>query len=60
MSIGFGEAIFLLIILIGVILVSRYQAKRICPKCGFAIRSYAPECPECGMAFPKKKVREHS
>jgi len=60
MSIGFWEAMFLLTILTGFILVSRYQAKRICPKCGFAIRSYTAECPECGMKFPKKKAQDYS
>ncbi len=58
MSLGFGEVLILIIILIIVVLVSRYQTKRICPKCGFAIRSYTASCPECGMVFPKKAVRE--
>lgn len=55
MGIGVWEVLFLLIILIGVVLISRYKTKRICPKCGFAIRSYTSECPECGTVFPKKK-----
>lgn len=55
MSIGPLEILILLIIFLGVILISRHQTKRICPKCGFAIRSYTTECPECGMVFPKKK-----
>jgi predicted RNA-binding Zn-ribbon protein involved in translation (DUF1610 family) len=55
MSIGFWEVTILLIIFLGVVLVSRYQTKRICPKCGFTIRSYTSDCPECGMVFPRKK-----
>ncbi len=54
MSIGFWEVVVLLIIFLGVLLISRYQTKRICPRCGFAIRSYTPDCPECGLVFPKK------
>ncbi len=60
MSLGFGEVLILIIILIIVVLVSRYQTKRICPKCGFAIRSYTRSCPECGMVFPKKVVRSEA
>ena len=52
---GPWEVALLIIIFFGIILISRYQTKRICPKCGFAIRSYTSECPECGVTFPKKK-----
>jgi len=55
MSIGFWEIVILIIVLMIVILVSRYQTKRICPKCGFAIKSYTKSCPECGLVFPKKQ-----
>ena len=55
MSIGPLEILILLIVLLGIVLISRHQAKRICPQCGFAIRSYTTECPECGMVFPRKE-----
>ena len=55
MSIGPWEVLILLIIFIGILLISRRQTKRICPQCGFAIRSYTTECPECGMVFPRKE-----
>ena len=55
MSIGPLEILILLIVLLGIVLISRHQAKRICPRCGFAIRSYTAECPECGMVFPRKE-----
>ena len=59
MSIGPLEVLILLVIFLGILLISRRQAKRICPQCGFSIRSYTPECPECGMVFPRKE-RSHS
>ncbi len=60
MSIGFWEVMIVLIIFLGVILISRHRTKRICPRCGFAIRSYTAACPECGVVFPKKKrLQEH-
>ena len=55
MSLGFWEIVILIILLMIVVLASRYQTKRICPKCGFAIKSYTKSCPECGMVFPKKQ-----
>ena len=55
MSPGFWEIVILIVVLIIVVLVSRYQTKRICPKCGFVIKSYTQNCPECGMVFPKKR-----
>ena len=55
MSIGPLEVLILLIIFLGVLLISRRQTKRICPRCGFAIRSYTAACPECGMIFPRKE-----
>ena len=55
MSIGPLEILILLIVFLGILLISRRQTKRICPKCGFAIRSYTAECPECGTVFPKKE-----
>ena len=55
MPIGPWEMLILLIIFVGILLISRRQTKRICPRCGFAIRSYTAECPECGMVFPKKE-----
>ena len=55
MSIGPLEVLILFIIFLGVLLISRRQTKRICPRCGFAIRSYTAECPECGVIFPKKE-----
>ena len=55
MSIGPLEILILLIVFLGILLISRRQTKRICPRCGFAIRSYTPECPECGLVFPKKE-----
>jgi tRNA(Ile2) C34 agmatinyltransferase TiaS len=55
MSLGFWEVVILIAVLMIVILFSRYQTKRICPKCGFAIKSYTKSCPECGMVFPKKR-----
>jgi rubredoxin len=55
MSIGPLEVLILLIIFLGILLISRRQTKRICPQCGFAIRSYTTECPECGLVFPKKE-----
>ena len=55
MSIGPLEILILLIIFLSILLISRRQTKRICPKCGFAIRSYTAGCPECGLVFPKKE-----
>jgi len=55
MAIGFREVLFIIFLLLVVILISRFQTKRICPSCGFSIRSYISSCPECGMVFPKKK-----
>ena len=55
MSIGPLEVLILLIIFLGILLISRRQTKRICPRCGFAIRSYTAECPECGLIFPRKE-----
>ena len=55
MSIGPLEVLILLILFLGILLISRRQTKRICPRCGFAIRSYTTECPECGMIFPRKE-----
>ena len=55
MPIGPWEMLILLIIFVGILLISRRQTKRICPQCGFAIRSYTAACPECGMVFPKKE-----
>ena len=61
MPIGPWEIAILLIIFLGVILISRYKTKRICPKCGLTIRTYTPDCPACGMVFPnKKKLQERS
>ena len=60
MSIGFWEVMILLVVFLAVILISRHQTKRICPRCGFAIRSYTSECPSCGMTFPKKRLQESS
>ena len=55
MPIGALEMLILLIVFLGILLISRRQTKRICPRCGFAIRSYTAECPECGMIFPRKE-----
>lgn len=55
MSIGFWEVAILLTVFLGIVLISRYQTKRICRNCGFAIRSYTSHCPECGVVFPRKK-----
>lgn len=55
MSLGFWEVVILIILVVIVVLVSRYQTKRICPRCGFAIKTYTKSCPECGMVFPKKQ-----
>jgi predicted amidophosphoribosyltransferase len=55
MAIGPWEITVLIVVFFIVIIISRYQTKRICPRCGFAIRSYTSQCPECGLVFPKKK-----
>ena len=55
MAIGFKEVVFIIFLLLVVILISRFQTKRICPSCGFSLRSYTPSCPECGLVFPKRK-----
>ena len=55
MSIGPLEVLILLTVFLGILLISRRQTKRICPRCGFAIRSYTAACPECGMVFPRKE-----
>ncbi len=59
MSIGPLEILILLIVFLGILLISRRQTKRICPQCGFAIRSYTTECSECGLVFPRKE-KAHS
>ena len=59
MSIGPLEILILLIIFLSILLISRRQTKRICPKCGFAIRSYTAECPSVGRFFRKRKGRVH-
>lgn len=55
MSIGAGEVLFLILIFLGIILVSRIitnvRIKRICPKCGFALRSNVTSCSSCGHNF---------
>lgn len=55
MGIGPWEIVILITVLIIIVLASRYRTKRICPKCGFTIRTYTKSCPECGMVFPKKQ-----
>ena len=55
MSIGPLEVLILLTVFLGILLISRRQTKRICPRCGFAIRSYTAACPECGLVFPRKE-----
>ena len=56
MQIGIWEVLFLIILLMGVIIVSRIvtqlRAKRICPKCGFVMREYNHKCPSCHYRFP--------
>ena len=37
--IGLSEVCLLLLLFLAVILISRYQAKRICPDSGFVVRS---------------------
>lgn len=58
MSIGFWEVVFLLLLFLGIILISRivtrFQTKRVCPSCGLAIRTDTRTCPECGRNFPRK------
>ena len=55
MHIGPWELVVLIVVFFVVILISRAQTKRICPRCGFAIRSYTAKCPECGVKFPKNE-----
>jgi len=58
MSIGFWEIVILIGVLLIIILASRYKTKRICPRCGFTIRTYARSCPDCGMVFPRKPIQK--
>ncbi len=55
MQIGPFEVIFLILLFLGVILVSRMvthlQTKRVCPDCGLAMRTYLSSCPSCGRNF---------
>ena len=56
MQIGIWEVTFLIILLLGIIIVSRIvtqlRAKRVCPKCGFVMREYYRKCPSCKYEFP--------
>ncbi|MXZ01687.1 hypothetical protein F4Y93_13990 [Candidatus Poribacteria bacterium] len=58
MSIGFWEVAFLIILLLGIVIVSRlverFRTKRICPECGLAIQTHLPTCPSCHFNFPIK------
>ncbi len=53
--VGPSEIVVLLLILLIVVIAARYRTKRICPNCGFAIQTYARQCPECGIIFPRKE-----
>ena len=52
--IGLSEVCLLLLLFLAVILISRYQAKRICPDCGFVVRSSASTCPDCKRVFGRQ------
>jgi len=48
---GLGEIFLLFLVFFAVILVARYQAKRICPDCGFVVRGSVSVCPDCKRVF---------
>ena len=58
MQIGVGEVIFLILLFLGIILVSRIvthlQMKRVCPDCGLAMHKYVSSCPSCGRNLTLK------
>lgn len=58
MHIGPWEVAFLILLLLGVILISRIvthlQTKRICPDCGLAMHIHLPSCPSCGRNLTLK------
>ena len=59
MQIGIWEVTFLIILLLGVIVVSRIvtqlRAKRVCPKCGYVMRENYRKCSSCEYVFNKMK-----
>lgn len=56
MQIGIWEVAFLIILLVGVIIISRImtqlRAKRVCPHCGLVMREHYHKCPSCKYEFP--------
>ncbi|MBR56202.1 hypothetical protein CMK19_20820 [Candidatus Poribacteria bacterium] len=48
---GLGEIFVIFLLFFAVILVARYQAKRICPDCGLVVRGSVSSCPDCQRAF---------
>ncbi len=59
MQIGVWEVVFLILLFLGIILVSRIvthlQTKRVCPDCGLAMHTYLSNCPSCGCALRLKR-----
>ena len=58
MHIGPWEVAFLILVLLGIILVSRIvthlQTKRVCPDCGLAMHTNLSNCPSCGRNLTPK------
>ena len=59
MRTGLWEVVFLIILFLGIILVSRIithlQTKRVCPDCGLAMRTHLSSCPSCGRNLSLKR-----